>query len=157
MMVFSSPAGKKEALRTEIAWNALLREVRSANVSGLRAAQQPRKKRSRLEDGLLEDGLSVAQGQDKKVRCRRSSSPTFLDLSPPSASLDDVSFTFGRQHYTSISLPTLSKSSCGCSTGAKKFDAFSSYRCPCSTKSNRSFNATNNKRNSSSVRGCDAF
>ena len=159
-MVFSSPAGKKEALRSEIAWTALLRDLRSTNMSGLRTTQQTlRKKRSLVED------ISGTPEQDKKVCCRRrsthatkdalfgSSSATFLDLSPPAPSVGRLRFTFGRQHYTSISLPTLSKSSCGCSTGAQKFDVFSSYHCPCNTRSKNSSSATKaNKRDSSSAR-----
>ena len=160
MIVFSSPTGKKEALRSEIAWTALLRDLRSASLSGLRATQQTRKKRS------LEDNFSDFPGvQDKKVRCRRrstaatkdalfdSTNATFLDLSPPTAKVDeDVRFVFGRQHYTAISLPAPSKSTCGCSSGAREFDVFSSYRCPCSTKSKRLSSAimSNSKRDSMS-------
>ena len=159
MIVFSSPTGKKEALRSEIAWTALLRDVRSASLSGLHATQQTRKKRS-LESDDISD---MPGGQDKKVRCRRHStaatkdvlfngtnSTTFLDLSPPTAKVvDDVRFIFGRQHYTTISLPTLSKSDCGCNSGSREFDVFSSYRCPCNHKKiKRSATAItgNNKR-----------
>lgn len=156
-MVFSSPAGQKEALRSEIAWTALLRDLRSTNLSGLRTTQQtPRKKRS------LETDISDTPGQDKRHRSTTatkdalfgSNSATFLDLSPPAPSLDGIRFTFGKQHYTSISLPTLSKASCGCSTGAQKFDVFSSYHCPCVTRSKKSSSAMKtNKRDSSGARG----
>jgi len=135
-----------DALRSEIAWNAILREVRSRNSSvvGVVAAGDlslTRKKRSRFDDDeeAATDMSLTGATSEKKVRCQPGSSSgtsTFLDLSPPSsaASLTSpIRFTFGK-HYTKISLPTTVKASCGCVVGSK-FDVFSAYRCPCKSRS----------------------
>ncbi|CAB9524484.1 expressed unknown protein [Seminavis robusta] len=133
-----------KTLHSDIAWNALLREVRINKISlrhgGSSTATSGRKKRRQQDDDIADIS------NDRKIRCLRisrvgdvldgSSSSTFLNLSPPSSTIgDELSFTFGRHHYKSISLPSLSKTSCACSGGSSsRFDIFSSYRCPCKKK-----------------------
>jgi hypothetical protein len=131
---------KKKALHSEIAWNALMRELRSVKKCPLDDGAAPMRKKRRA--GFDQQDMSLAgDSQERKVRCVRSSkalssddSNTFLDLTPPMHSLDaSPSFTFGR-HYKQISLAGLAKSSCLCSGESSAFDVFSSYRCPCKSR-----------------------
>ena len=141
---------KNETLHSEIAWNALMRELRSTKPE----SSTRKKRRARFD----QQDMSAAGGvQERKVRCLRNNktfskdellnSNTFLDLSPPSKSLDaTASFTFGR-HYKSISLASMANISCGCSSGSSsKFDVFSTYRCPCKSRSSTPFKQQTSKK-----------
>lgn len=138
---------KNAMTSSNVAWNALMKELRTVKASAISENGSLRKKRRARFD---QQDMSVAgDTQERKVRCLRSSqtfssaellgsnSNTFLDLSPPSQSLDSLpSFTFGR-HYKQISLAGLAKSSCGCAGVPSEFDVFSSYRCPCKSRSTK--------------------
>jgi len=158
MISFANGSGKQEALRSEIEFAALLKDVRKSSLAILNstASHSARKKRCR-KDVIPERGLSAMPGNNEKRACwsRRSVSPTFWNLIPPSATaLDDnvPEFTFGKEYYSSISLPTLSKDvSCGCQAGSNAFDVFSSYHCPC--KKSRTSSAATKK----SHRGASAL
>ena len=134
---------KDAASNSKVAWSTLMQELRSIKTGGSKEAMLTKKRRATFD----QQDLSATAGE-RKLRCRRNSkvndvlgesSPTFLDLNPPSPTeATSLTFTFGR-HYKSISLASLANASCNCSkASSSKFDVFSSYQCPCKTRSFKS-------------------
>lgn len=153
-----------QAPHSATSWNALMRELRSVKAGTLSSPSDGLHSRKKRRAKFDQQDLSVAgDAQERKVRCRRNSSTTpsgdlleesntFLDLTPPSTSLGaSPRFTFGK-HYKQISLASLANSSCACAGKSSEFDVFSSFRCPCKSRSKTPKKAAPSRKTVSSTK-----